>query len=99
MPTLCVYDPWMKLYWNYTPSQVDQCAAETWLDNHDCSVVDLLLIGEHSLAASAHQPDGGRSPIVTVKRHADLGVDLATALADLRLRMPPRVETRSLANY
>jgi hypothetical protein len=89
----------MKLYWNYTPSQVDQCAAETWLDNHDCSVVDLIFIGEHSLAASAHQPDGSRSPIVAVKRHEDLGIDLATALNSLRLRLPPPIETRSLVSY
>ena len=89
----------MKLYWNYTPSPVDQCAAETWVDTNDCSVVDLVLIGEHSLAASANEPDGMRSPIVTVKRRSDLGVDLATALIDLRLRLPPSVGTRSLTNY
>jgi len=89
----------MKLYWNYTPSPVDQCAAETWVDNNDCTVVDLILIGEHSLAASANQPDGSRSPLVTVKRHDDLGIDLLTALIDLRLRMPPLAGTRSLTNF
>ena len=88
----------MKLYWNYTPSPVDQCAAETWVEANDCSVVDLILIGEHSLAASASESDGSRSPIVTVKRHTDLGIDLATALIDIRLRMPPAVGTRSLVN-
>ncbi len=89
----------MKLYWNYTPSPVDQCAAETWVDANDCSVVDLILIGEHSVAASASEPDGGRSPIVNVKRRTDLGNDLATALIDLRLRLPPSVGTRSLTNF
>ena len=89
----------MKLYWNYSPSPVDQCAAEKWIDTNDCSVVDLILIGEHSLAASANKPDGMRVPIVTVKRRADLGVDLATALIDLRLRLPPSLATRSLANH
>jgi hypothetical protein len=92
----------MKLYWNYTPSPVDQCAAETWVETNDCTVVDLILIGEHSLAASANELDwmnGVRSPTVTVKRRSDLGNDLATALVDLRLRMPPGVGTRSLTNY
>jgi hypothetical protein len=56
-------------------------------------------IGEHSLAASANEPDGMRSPIVTVKRRADLGIDLATALIDLRLRLPPGIGTRSLTNF
>jgi hypothetical protein len=89
----------MKLYWNYSPSQVDQCAAEDWIDANDCSVVDMVLIGEHSLAASAAEPDGLRAPIVTVKRRADLGIDLATALIDLRLRLPPVVGTRSLTSF
>lgn len=89
----------MKLYWNYTPSQVDQCAAETWVDANDCSVVDMILIGENSVAASAHRPDGMRSPIVTVKRRTDLGIDLATALISLLLRLPPRVGTGALASY
>jgi hypothetical protein len=89
----------MKLYWNYTPSPVDQCAAETWLDANDCSVLDMILIGEHSLAASANEPDGSRSPIVTVKRHTDLGSDLGIVLVDIRLRMPPAVGTRSLVNF
>jgi hypothetical protein len=92
----------MKLYWNYTPSPVDQCAAEKWVDTNDCSVVDLILIGERSLAASANELDGMngmRSPTVTVKRHDDLCVDLATALIDLRLRMPPGVGTRALTNF
>ena len=89
----------MKLYWNYTPSPVDQCAAETWVGSNDCSVVDLILIGEHSVAASASEPVGTRPPIVTVKRRSDLGSDLATALVDLRLRLPPGVGTRSLTNY
>ena len=88
----------MKLYWNYTPSPVDQCAAETWVDSHDCSVVDSILIGEHSVAASANEPVGRRSPIVSVKRHSDLGIDLATALVDLRLQLPPGIGTRSLTN-
>ena len=89
----------MKLYWNYAPSPIDQCAADTWVDTNDCSDVDLILIGEHSLAASANQLDGMRSPTVTVKRRSDLGIDLATALIDLRLRLPPRVGTRALTNY
>jgi hypothetical protein len=87
----------MKLYWNYTPSQVDQCAAEKWVDNNDRSVVDSIVIGEHSLAASANTPDGMQGPIVTVKRHADLDIDLGIALIDLRLRLPPSVGTRQLA--
>jgi hypothetical protein len=89
----------MKLYWNYTPSPVDQCAAETWVEANDCSVVDLILIGEHTLAASANEPDGMRSPIVTVKRRTDLGIDLMTALIDLRLHLPPGIGTRSLTNH
>jgi len=89
----------MKLYWNYTPSQVDQCAVESWIQSNDCSVVDMVLIGEHSLAASAAEPDGKRAPIVNVKRRADLAIDLSTALIDLRLRLPPVVGTRSLSSY
>jgi hypothetical protein len=89
----------MKLYWNYSPSPVDQCAAEKWIEANDCSVVDMVLIGEHSLAASAAEPDGMRAPIVNVKRRTDLGVDLATALIDLRLRLPPAVGTRSLTSF
>ena len=89
----------MKLYWNYTPSLVDQSAAESWIESNDCSVVDMVLIGEHSLAASAAEPDGMRAPIVNVKRRTDLGVDLSTALIDLRLRLPPVAGTRSLTNF
>jgi len=89
----------MKLYWNYTPSQVDQCAAETWIDTNDCAVVDTIMIGEHSLAASAQQPFGERSPLVNVKRHDDLAADLSTALVDLRFHLPPAVCTPSFSYY
>lgn len=82
----------MQLFWIYTPSPVDRSAAEQWINTHDCSnVVDLIAIGEHSLSASANQLEGMRPPMVTVKRHVDLGNDLATALIDLRLRLPPAV--------
>ena len=80
----------MQLFWIYTPSPVDRSAAEMWINTHDCSsVVDMIAIGEHSLSASANQLEGMRPPMVTVKRHCDLGSDLATALIDLRLRLPP----------
>ena len=85
----------MQLFWIYTPSPVDRSAAETWLNTTDCNVVDMIAIGEHSLSASANQLanqlEGMRPPTVTVKRHFDLGTDLATALIDLRLRLPPAV--------
>ncbi len=89
----------MKLYGSYTPAPVDQGAAEPGVDAHDCSVVDMILVGEDSLAASASRSEGSRTPIVMVKRHADLGIDLTTALIDIRLRMPPAVGTRSLVNF
>ena len=89
----------MKLYWNYTPSQVDQCAAETWMDVTDCTVVDTIMIGEHSLAACANLPFGERSPIVNVKRRTDLAADLSTALIDLRFHLPPAEATPSFSYY
>ena len=79
----------MKLFWNYTPSPVDRSAAEMWVNTNDCSVVDMILIGEHSLATSANRLDETRPPIVSVKRRVDLGTDLAAALVGLRFRLPP----------
>jgi hypothetical protein len=80
----------MKLFWTYTPSPVDRCAAEMWISTNDCSVVDMIAVGEHSLATCANELEGmRRPPTVTIKRHSDLGTDLATALVDLRLRLPP----------
>ncbi len=79
----------MQLFWTYTPSPVDRSAAEMWISTADCSVVDLIAIGEHSLATSANQLGGTRPPTVTIHRHSDLRTDLATALIDLRLRLPP----------
>ena len=81
----------MQLFWIYTPSPVDRSAAETWLTTNDCNVVDMVAIGEHSLSASANQAEAVRPPMVTIKRHSDLVTDLATALIDLRLRLPPAV--------
>lgn len=79
----------MQLFWTYTPSPVDRSAAEMWINTVDCSVVDLIAIGEHSLATSANRLEGRRAPTVTIQRHSDLRTDLATALIDLRLRLPP----------
>ena len=79
----------MQLFWTYTPSPVDQSAAEMWISTHDTSVVDMIAIGEHSLATSATRFDGERSPAVTIRRRCDLGTDLATALIGLRFRLPP----------
>ena len=81
----------MQLFWTYTPSPVDRSAAEMWINTHDCSVVDMIAIGEHSLATSANRFEGTRLPAVTIKRHCDLGTDLATAVIGLRLRLPPTV--------
>ncbi len=81
----------MNLYWSYTPSPVDRSAAEMWISTNDCSVVDMILIGEHSLATRANQLEGLRTPTATIKRRVDLGTDLATALVDLRLRLPPPI--------
>ena len=77
------------MFWTYTPSPVDRNAAEMWINANDCSVVDMIAIGEHSLATSANQIEGMRPPAVTIKRHEDLSNDLATALVGLRLRLPP----------
>ena len=60
-----------------------------WISANDCSVVDLIAIGEHSLATTAIRFEGERSPAVTIKRQRDLSTDLATALIGLRLRLPP----------
>ncbi len=79
----------MQLFWTYTPSPVDRGAAETWLNSNDCSVVDMIAIGEHSLATTANRLEGAPPPAVTIKRHLDLGADLATALVGLRLQLPP----------
>ena len=81
----------MQLFWTYTPSPLDRSAAENWISAHDCSVVDMIAIGEHSLATAANRLEGTRCPAVTIKRHLDLGTDLETALIGLRLRMPPPV--------
>ena len=81
----------MQLFWTYTPSPVDRSAAEMWINTHDCSVVDMIAIGEHSLATSANRFEGTRPPAVTVKRHLDISADLATAIVGLRLRLPPDV--------
>ena len=79
----------MQIFWTYTPSPVDRSAAEMWINTHDCSVVDMIAIGEHSLATSASRYEGTRPPAVTIKRHCDLCADLSTAVVNLRLRMPP----------
>ena len=79
----------MQLFWTYTPSPVDQSAAEMWINANDTSVVDMIAIGEHSLATTANRLEGTRQPAVTIKRHDDLGTDLASAVIGLRLRMPP----------
>ena len=79
----------MQLFWTYTPSPVDRNAAEMWINTHDCSVVDMIAIGEHSLATTATRIEGARPPAVTIKRHCDLCDDLSTAVVNLRLRMPP----------
>ena len=84
----------MQIFWTYTPSPVDRNLAETWISANDCSVVDMIAIGEHSLATSANRFDGERSPAVTIKRHVDLSTDLATAIVGLRLSMPPSPSQR-----
>ena len=61
-----------------------------WITANDCSVVDMIAIGEHSLATSATQLEGMRPPAGTVKRHLDdLSNELAIALIGLRLSLPP----------
>ncbi len=62
-----------------------------WISVNDCSVVDMIAIGEHSLATTANRLEGMRPPPLTVKRKSDIGSDLATALVGLRLRLPPAV--------
>ena len=79
----------MQLFWTYTPSPVDRSAAETWINSNDCTVVDMIAIGEHSLVTTANRLEGTPPPAVTIKRHFDLGADLATALVGLRPRLPP----------
>jgi hypothetical protein len=81
----------VQLFWTYTPSPVDQSAAEMWINSNDTSVVDMIAIGEHSLATSANRLEGTRPPAVTIKRHDDLTTDLAAAVIGLRLRMPPKL--------
>ena len=85
----------MQIFWTYTPSPVDRSAAETWISANDCSEVDMIAIGEHSLATSATRLEGARPPAVTIKRQVDLSTDLATALVGLRLRLPPTLLQRS----
>jgi hypothetical protein len=60
-----------------------------WINTNDCSVVDMIAIGEHSLATTANRLEGARLPAVTIKRHGELGADLCSAVIGLRLRMPP----------
>jgi hypothetical protein len=79
----------VQLFWTYTPSPVDRSLAETWISANDCSVVDMIAIGEHSLATTANRLDGMSPPSVSIKRHSDLGTDLAAAVIGLRLRLPP----------
>jgi hypothetical protein len=88
----------VQLFWTYTPSPVDRGTAETWISTHDCSVVDMIAIGENSLATTANRLEGTRPPAVTIKRHLDLGTDLASAVIGLRLRLPPNLYTRSSEN-
>jgi hypothetical protein len=79
----------MELFWTYTPSPVDRSAAEGWITANDCSIVDMIAIGEHSLATTANQVDGRRPPAVTIKRAWDLTADLSAAVVGLRLQLPP----------
>lgn len=79
----------MEIFWTYTPSPVDRSAAEGWLSTHDCSIVDMIAIGEHSLATTATRQDGLRAPAVTIKRVLDLAADLSAAMVGLRLQLPP----------
>jgi hypothetical protein len=79
----------MELFWTYTPSQVDRSAAEGWVSANDCSIVDMIAIGEHSLATTAARNDGMRAPAVTIKRALDLAADLSAAMVGLRLQLPP----------
>ena len=88
--------PGVDIFWTYTPSPVDRSAAEAWLTSNDCSIVDMIAIGEHSLATTANRVDGVRMPAVTVKRDWDLRADLATAMVGLRLQLPPTIDDRRL---
>jgi hypothetical protein len=81
----------VELFWTYTPSPVDRSAAEDWVDAHDCSIVDMIAIGEHSLATTAARLDGMRPPAVTIKRALDLAADLSAAMVGLRLQLPPAI--------
>lgn len=81
----------MEIFWTYTPSPVDRSAAEAWVSANDCSIVDMIAIGEHSLATTATRRDGLRSPAVTIKRAIDLAADLSAAMIGLRLQLPPVV--------
>lgn len=79
----------MQIFWTYTPSPVDRSAAEHWITTNDCSIVDMIAIGEFSLATTANRVDGLPHPVVTVKRDLDLSADLAAAMIGLRLQLPP----------
>jgi hypothetical protein len=81
----------MDIFWTYTPSPVDRSAAEGWITANDCSIVDMIAIGEHSLATTAASLDGMRAPAVTIKRAEDLAADLSAAVVGLRLQLPPVV--------
>jgi hypothetical protein len=77
----------VDVVWGYTPSSYDRTIAEEWIAANDCSFVDILAIGEASLAASVEAAPTRRAVTVRIKRHWDLGADLAEAINGLRLQL------------
>lgn len=71
------------MIWGYAPTSYEQAIAQEWFAANDLSVVDIVAIGEGSLVMSV-EPAHGRSGVtVRLRRHWDLGADLAAAIEQL----------------
>jgi hypothetical protein len=73
----------VQLIWGYTPTTYEQTIASEWFAAHDLSAVDVVAIGEGSLVMSVEPLLGKSGVTVRLKRHWDLGADLAAAIEQL----------------
>lgn len=72
------------MIWGYPPTSYEQAIASEWFAANDLTPVDVVAIAEGSLVMSV-EPALGRSGVtVRLKRHWDLGADLAAAIEQVR---------------
>ncbi|HEY7625494.1 MAG TPA: hypothetical protein VH761_00445 [Ilumatobacteraceae bacterium] len=84
----------MELVWGYRPSSLGRTVAEEWIAANDCSIVERIVIGEHSLSVTSHGATR-RAVTIRIDRQWDLAADLSEALTVLRAELaPPRLRAR-----